>query len=92
MNGARRAELEKAEGHPAFTALPHPSLSLGVPGYPRLWDEGLQAALGALRGRCPLSADPGQAPEQIPLCMVGTPECTALGTLRSVLGSFIGLS
>lgn len=44
MNGARRAELEEAEGHPGFTALPHPSRLLGVPGYPRLWDEGLQAA------------------------------------------------
>lgn len=66
MNGARRAELEEAEGHPGFTALPHPSLLLGVPGYPRLWDEGLQAASGALCGRCPLSAHPGQAPQQIP--------------------------
>lgn len=90
--GARRAELAEAEGHPGFTALPHPSLLLGAPGCPGLWDEGLQAVLGALRGMCPLSAHPGQAPEQIPLCVVGTRECAASGTLCSILGSLISLS
>lgn len=46
MNGTGMAELKEAEGCPGFMALTHPSLFMGVPRYPRLWDEGLQAALG----------------------------------------------
>lgn len=46
MNGTRTAELKEVEGCPGFMALTHPSLFMGVPRYPRLWDEGLPAALG----------------------------------------------
>lgn len=58
MNGTRRAELEEAEGCPGFMALTHPSLFMGVPRYPRLWDEGSQACIGGFT--CPVSAHPGQ--------------------------------
>lgn len=64
MNGTRRAELEEAEGCPGFMALTHPSLFMGVPRYPRLWDEGSQACIGGF----------GAHPGQISLCSVlGSP-------------------
>lgn len=40
MNETRTADLEEMEGCRGFIAFTHPSVFMGVPKYPRLWDEG----------------------------------------------------
>lgn len=48
----------------ALVSWPSPLLTPEGPRYGSLWDEGLQVALGALLGRCPLRAHLGQTAGQ----------------------------